>query len=55
MVGGSEEAKLIVHAGSERDLLKRIRTERFYLTAMLGAVAAMTIAIIGVVSFATWL
>ncbi len=55
VVGGSEEAKLIVHAGSERDLLKRIRTERFYLTAMLGAVAAMTIAIIGVVSFATWL
>jgi hypothetical protein len=45
VVGGTEEAKVIVHAGSERDLLGDLRRERTYLDLVLAVLCALTAAV----------
>jgi hypothetical protein len=51
VVGGSPRAKLIVHAGTERSLLRSIGVERRYLGVLLGMVASVGIAVLAAAGY----
>jgi hypothetical protein len=46
VIGAAEGAKVVVHAGTERDLLANLRRERTYLDLLLAAFGALTAAVI---------